>query len=202
MLDPKKLTAHGNISRTEPSQTQHSLATTVEEPPPSPRTETTRSQRYSQRVSNPTKRNHNSVSTSQIPLPQTTAITCLSDPAPTDQLATLSQDKQAKRARQRQDNLPGTRKRTRSQTESQQHTPLTQIIDTVALNSQIVIQPTEQPANSQLNKRTTGSQITSHNHHATQASTQIVTPPTQHPSADPKGKEDVRYSIYPITFLA
>ena len=139
MLDPKKLTAHGNISRTEPSQTQHSLATTVEEPPPSPRTETTRSQRYSQRVSNQTRRNHNSISTFPIPLPQTTAITCLSDPAPTDQLATLSQDKQAKRARHTQDTLPGTRKRTRSQTESQQHTPPTQIIDTVALSSQIVI---------------------------------------------------------------
>ena len=125
--------------------------------------------------------------------------------------------------------LPGTRKRTRSQTESQQHTPLSQILDTVALNSQILIQPTEQPTNSQPNKRTTRSQITSHNHHATQASTQIVTPPIQHiniinrqqltrytttqplrlqttqhqhHSADPKGKEDVRYSIYPITFLA
>ena len=71
-------------------------------------------------------------------LPQTTAITCLSDPAPTNQLATLSQDKQAKRARHTQDTLPGTRKRTRSQTESQQHTPLTQILETAALNSQIV----------------------------------------------------------------
>ena len=96
------------------------------------------------------------------------------------QLATLSQDQPAKRARQTKDNLPGTRKRARSQTESQQHTPLTQIIDTVALNSQIVIRPTEQPTNSQPNKRTTCSQITSHNHHATQAFTHIITPPTQH----------------------
>ena len=81
-----------------------------------------------------------------------------------------------------QDALPGTRnKRTRSQTESQQHTPLTHTIDTVALNSQIVIQPTElQPTNSQPNKRPTRSQITSHNHHATQALTQIITPPIQH----------------------
>ena len=63
----------------------------------------------------PNRRNHNSRSTSPIPLPQTTAITCLSDPAPKNQLATLSQDQQAKRARQRQDTLPGTRKRTRSQ---------------------------------------------------------------------------------------
>jgi len=110
----------------------------------------------------PNRRNHNSRSTSPIPLPQTTAITCLSDPAPKNQLATLSQDQQAKRARQRQDTLPGTRKRTRSQTKSQQHTPLTQIIDTVALSSQIVIQPTENPANSQSNKRTTRLQITSH----------------------------------------
>jgi len=148
-------------------------------PPPSPRTEIPRSRRYSQRVSNQTKRNHDSISTSPIPLPQTTAITCLSDSAPTNQLATLSQDKQAKRARHTQDTVPGTRKRTRSQTESQQHTPLTQILDIVALNSQIVIQPTEQLTNSQPNKRTTRSQITSHNHHATQAFTQIITPPTQ-----------------------
>ena len=167
---PRKRTAHGNISRTELPQTQHSLAATVEGPAPSPRMETPRSQRYSQRVSNQTKRNHNSISTSPIPLPQTTAITCLSDPAPTNQLATLSQDKQAKRARHTQDTLP-VPERGHSQTESQQHTPLTQIIDTVALNSQIVIQPTElQPTNSQPNKRTTRSQITSHNHHATQAS--------------------------------
>jgi len=138
-----------------------------------------RSQRYSQRVSNQTKRNHNSISTSPIPLPQITAITCLSDPAPTNQLATLSQDQQAKRTRHTQDTLPSTRKRSRSQTESQQHTPLTQIIDAVALNSQIVIQPTEQPTNSQPNKHTTRSQITSHNHHATQALTQIITPLTQ-----------------------
>jgi len=136
---PRKRTAHGNISRTGLPQTQHSLATTVEGPPPSPRTETPRSQRYSQRVSDQTKRNHNSISTSPIPLPQTTAIICLSDPAPTNQLVTLSQDQQAKRAQHTQDTLPGTRKRTRSQTESQQHTPLTQIIDTVALNSQIVV---------------------------------------------------------------
>ena len=122
---PRKRTAHGNISRTELPQTQHSLATTVEGPPPSPRTETPRSQRYSQRVSNRTKRNHNFIST-------------------------LSQDQQAKRARHTQDTLLGTRKRTCSQTESQQHTPLTQMIDTVALNSQIVIQPTElQSTNSQ-----------------------------------------------------
>jgi len=105
------------------------------------------------------KRNHNSfISSLPIPLPQTTAITCLSDPTPTNHLATLSQDKQAKRARHTQDTLPGTRKRTRSQTESQQHTPLTQIIDTVALNSQIAFQPTEQPTHSQPNKRTTRSQ--------------------------------------------
>ena len=103
------------------------------------------------------------LSTSPIPLPQTTAITCLSEPAPTNQLATLSQDQQAKRARHTQDALPGTRKRTRSQTESRRHTPLTQTIDTDALNLQIVIQPTElQPTNSQPNKRTTRSQITSH----------------------------------------
>ena len=173
---PRKHTAHGNISRTDLHQTQHSLAKTVEGPPPSPQTEAPRSQHYSQRVSNQTKRNHNSIiSTSPIPLPQTTAITCLSDPAPTSQLATLSQDQQAKHAWQTQDTLHGTRKRTRSQTESQQHTPLTQIIDTVALNSQIVIQPTEQPTNSQPNKRTTSSQITSQNHHATQAFTQIIT---------------------------
>jgi len=152
----------------------------VEGPPPSPQLETPRSQRYSQRVSNQTKRNHNSISASPIPLPQTAATTCLSDPAPTNQLATLSQDQQAKRARHTQDILPGTRKRTRSQTESQQHTPLTQILDTVALSSQILIQPTEQPTNSQPNKRTTRSQITSHNYHATQAFTQIITPPTQH----------------------
>ena len=150
-------------------------------PPPSPQTETPRSQRYSQRVSNQTKRNQNSISTSPIPLPQTAAITCLSDPAPTNQLATLSQDQQAKRAWQTQDTLPGTRKRTRSQTESQQHTPLTQIIDTVALAKLTNrIQPTEQPTNSQPNKRTTRSQITSHSHHATQAFTRIITPPTQH----------------------
>jgi len=154
----------------------------VEGPPPSPQTETPRSQRYSQRVSNQTKRNHNSISTSPIPLPHTTAIIiCLSEPAPTNQLATLSQDQQAKRAWHTQDTLPGTRNRTRSETESQKHTPLTQIIDTVALSSQIVIQPTElQLTNSQPNKRTTRSQITSHNHHATQAFTQIITPPTQH----------------------
>ena len=95
------------------------------------------------------------------------------------QLATLSQDQPAKRARQTKDNLPGTRKRARSQTESQQHTPLTQILDTAAFNSQIVIQPTEQLTNSQPNKRTTRSEINSHNHHATQAFTQIITPPTQ-----------------------
>ena len=67
---PRKRTAHGNISRTELPQTQHSLATTVEGPPPSPQTETLRSQRYSQRVSNQIKRNHNAISTSPIPLPQ------------------------------------------------------------------------------------------------------------------------------------
>ena len=111
-------------------------------------------------------------------MPQTTAITCLSEPAPTNQLATLSQDQQAKRARHTKNTLPGTRKRTRSQTESQQHTPLNH--DTAAINSQIVIQPTEQPTNSQPNKRTARSQITSHNHHATQAFTQVITPPTQH----------------------
>jgi hypothetical protein len=152
----------------------------VEGPPPSPRPETLRSQRYSQRVFNQTQKSHNSISTSPTPLPQTTAITCLSEPAPTNQLATLSQNKQAKRARHTQDTLHGTRKRTRSQTEIQQHTPLTQILDIVALNSQIVIQPTEQLTNSQPNKRTTRSQITSHNHHATQTFTQIITPPTQH----------------------
>ena len=92
----------------------------------------------------------------------------------------LSQDQQAKRARHTQDTLPGTRKRTCSQTESQQHTPLTRILDAVALNSQILIQPNEQPTNRQPNKRTTRSQITSHNHHATQAFTQIITPLTQH----------------------
>ena len=54
------------------------------------------------------------------------------------------------------------------------------IIDNVALNSQIIIQRTEQPTNSQPNKRTTRSQITSHNHHAAQAFTQIITPPIQH----------------------
>jgi len=137
----------------------------VEGPPPSPRTETPRSQRYSQRVSNQTKRNHDSISTSPIPLPQTTAIiTCLSEPAPTNQLATLSPDQQAKRAWHTQDTLPGTRKRTGSQPVRQQHTPLTQILDTVALNSQILIQPNEQPTNSQPNKRTTRSQHISHNH--------------------------------------
>jgi hypothetical protein len=171
---PRKGTAHGNISRTELPQTQHSLITTLVGPSPSPRTETPRSQRYSQRVSNQTKRNHDSISTSPIPLPQTTAITCLSDPAPTNKLATLSQDKQAKCARHTQNTLPGTRKRTRSQTESQQHTPLTQILGTAALNSQIAFQPTEQPTNSQPNNHTTRSQITSHNHHATQALTQII----------------------------
>jgi hypothetical protein len=122
---PRKRTTHGNISRIELPQTQHSLVALVEGPPPSPQTKTPRSQRHSQRVTNQTKRNHNSISTSPIPLPQTTAITCLSDPTPTNHLATLSQDQQAKRARQTQDTLPGTRKRTRSQTESQQHTPLT-----------------------------------------------------------------------------
>ena len=152
----------------------------MEGPPPSPQTETPRSQRYSQRGSNQTKRNHNSISTPPIPLPQTTAIACLSGPAPTNQLATLSQDQSAKRARQTQDTLPSTRKRTRSQTESQQHTPLARVTNTVAISSQIVIQPTEQPTNSQPNKRNTRLQITSHNHHATQASTQIITPPTQH----------------------
>jgi hypothetical protein len=106
---PRKRTAHGNISRTELPQTQHSLATTVEGPPPSSRAEPPRSQRYSQRVSNQTKRNHNSISTSPIPLPQTAAITCLFDPTPTNHLATLSQDKQAKRARHTQDTLPDTR---------------------------------------------------------------------------------------------
>ena len=153
----------------------------VEGPPPSPQTETSRSQRYSQRISNQTKRNHNSISTSPLPLPQTTAIiTCLSEPAPTNQLATLSQDQQAKHTRHTQDTLPSTRKRTCSQTESQQHTPLTQVIDTVALSSQIVIKPIEQPTNNQPNKRTTRSQITSHNYHATQEFTHIITPPTQH----------------------
>jgi hypothetical protein len=46
----------------------------------------------------------------------------------------------------------------------------------------MVIQPTEpQPTNSQPNKRTTRPQITiSQNHHATQAFTQLITPPTQH----------------------
>jgi len=153
----------------------------VEGPPPSPQTETDtpRSQRHPQKLSNQTKRNHNSISTSPIPLPQTTAITCLSDPTPTNQLATLSQDKQTKRARPTQDTLPGTRKRTRSQTESQQHTPLPQFIDTVALSSRFVFQPTEQPTHNQPNKRTTRSPITSHNHHATQAFTQIITPPIQ-----------------------
>jgi len=97
-------------------------------------------------LSNLRKRNHNSISTSPIPLPQTTAIACLSDPTPTNHLDTLSQDKQAKRVRHLQDTLPGTRKRTRSQTESQRHTPLTQILDIVALNSQIAIHPTEQSA--------------------------------------------------------
>jgi hypothetical protein len=111
-------------------------------------------------------------------LPQTTAITWLSEPAATNQLATLFQGQQAKRARHTQDVLPGTRKRTRSQTESQQ---TSQIIETAALNSQIVIQPIEpRPTNSQPNKRTTRSQITSHNHHATQAFTRKITPPTQH----------------------
>ena len=108
--------------------------------------------------------NHSFIRISLLPLPQTAAITCLFDPTPTNHLATLSQDKQAKRARHTQDTLPGTRKRTCSQTESQQHTPLTQILDTVALNSQILIQPNEQPTNSQPNKRTTRSQHISHNH--------------------------------------
>ena len=130
------------------------------------------SSRVYSRHSNQTKRNHDSISTSPMPLPQTTAITCLSEPAATNQLATLSQDQQAKRTRHTQDTLPSTRKRTCSQTESQQHSPLTQIIDIVALSSQIVIQPTEQSTNSQPNKCTTRSQITSHNHHATQASRQ------------------------------
>jgi len=151
----------------------------VEGPPPPPQTETPRSQRHSQRVSNQTKRNHNSISTSPIPLPQTTAIACLSNPTPTNHLATLSQDKLAKRAQHIQDTLPGTRKRTRSQTEIQQHMPLTQSIGTVALNSQTAFQPTEKPTHSQPNKRTTRSQITSHNHHATQAFTRIITPLTQ-----------------------
>jgi len=56
---PRKRTAHDNTPRTELPQTQYSLATTtVEGSPPSPRAETPRSQRYSQRVSNQTKRNH------------------------------------------------------------------------------------------------------------------------------------------------
>jgi len=111
--------------RIELPQTQHSLIALVEGPPPSPQTEISRSQRHSQRVSNQTKRNRNSISTSPIPLPQTTAITCLSDPIPTNHLDTLSQDKQAKHARHTQDTLPGTRKRTGSQPVRQQHTPLT-----------------------------------------------------------------------------
>jgi len=43
-------------------------------------------------ISNQTKRDHNSMSTPPTPLPQTTANTCLSEPAATNQLATLSQD--------------------------------------------------------------------------------------------------------------
>jgi len=129
---PRKRTAHGNISRIKLPQTQHSFVTLVKRPPPSPQTETPRSQRHSQRVSNQQKRNRNSISISPILLPQTRAISCLSGPTPTNQLATLSQDKRAKRAQHTQDTLPDTRKRTRSQTESQQHTPLTQIIGTVA----------------------------------------------------------------------
>jgi hypothetical protein len=78
---PRKRTAHGNISRTELPKTQHSLITTVVGPLTSPRTETLRSQRYSQRLSNQTKRYHKCISTSPIPQPQTTTITCLSDPA-------------------------------------------------------------------------------------------------------------------------
>jgi hypothetical protein len=141
---------------------------------------TPRSQRYSQRISNQTKNNHNSISTSPIPLPQTTVISFLSNPTHTNQLATLSQDKPAKRARQTQDTLPGTtRKRTRSQTESQQHTSLTQIQDTIAFDSQLAAQPTEQPTNSQPNNCTTRSQITCHDYHATQAIILKITPPTQ-----------------------
>ena len=75
------------------------------------------SSRVYSRHSNQTKRNHDSISTSPMPLPQTTAITCLSEPAATNQLATPSQDQQAKCARHTQDTLPGTRMRTRSQTE-------------------------------------------------------------------------------------
>jgi len=180
-------------------------------PPLSPRTETPRSQRYSQRVSNQTKRNHDSISTSPIPLPQTTAITCLSDPAPT-----LSQDKQAKHARHTQDTLPGTRKRTRSQTESQQHTPLTKILDIVALNSQIVIQPTTTYKQSANNLQTVSQ--TNAPHARIYATKLSLLPPSKsisttqplrlqttqhhHHSADSKGKEDVRSSIYPTVFLA
>jgi hypothetical protein len=103
---PRKRTAHGNISRTELPQTHNSLATTVEVPPPSPQTEPPRSQRYSQRVSNQTTKNHNSISTSPLPLPQTTAITRLSDPAPTYEPTTLALPRPNSKARTADTNYP------------------------------------------------------------------------------------------------
>jgi hypothetical protein len=99
-----------------------------------------RSQRYSQRSSNPTKRSHDSVGSIPIPspnLPQTTAIECLSELTPTTQLAAPSHNQPAKRARQTQSAFPHTtKKRKRNQIVSQQHLLNTQNLLSSGKNNQ------------------------------------------------------------------
>ena len=107
-------TPHGALSYTTPSH--HNDASC-------PSTLTTL--RYSQRSSNLSKRSHDSVGSMPIPspsLPQTTAIECLNELAPTTQLAAPPQNQPAKRAWQTQSAPPYTnKKRKHGQTVSQQH---------------------------------------------------------------------------------
>ena len=89
-----------------PCRIQHHPTTTTPAAPPS---QTPCSQRYSERSSNPAKRSHDSTGSISIPFPnppQTAVIECLSELAPTTQLATPSQNQPAKLARQTQSAPP------------------------------------------------------------------------------------------------
>jgi len=123
---PRKRAAYNNRPHTGSFQAQRNSTATI---PASRLSQIPGSQRYSQRSSNLTKRSHDSVGLMSVPspnLPQTTAIKCLSKLVPTTQLAAPSQNQPEKQARQTQSTPPQTTKKRRSQTESQQHLPLTQ----------------------------------------------------------------------------
>jgi hypothetical protein len=157
MLGPENA-QHTTTHPTRPSQAQHDPTTTIPAAPPS---QIPRSQRYSQ-SSNLTKRSHDSVGSISIPSPnppQTTVIECLSELAPTTQLAAPSQNHPAKHARQTQ-SAPShtTKKRKRSQMANQQHLPFTQNL----------FPSREQLTNIQPNKCITRSHTTCHNQPTTQ----------------------------------